>query len=59
MLAYSGKGRFVLQSADLSEIVGEMTHLLRTAVAKSAEIVLDLDAACRPSTAIRRRSARS
>ena len=43
MLAYSGKGRFVLQSADLSDIVGEMTHLLRTAVAKSAEIVLDLD----------------
>jgi len=45
MLAYSGKGRFVLQSADLSEIVGEMTHLLRTAVEKSAEIELDLDRA--------------
>jgi PAS domain S-box-containing protein len=42
MLAYSGKGRFVLQSSDLSEIVGEMTHLLRTAVARNAEIVLDL-----------------
>ena len=42
MLAYSGKGRFVLQSSDLSEIVGEMTHLLRAAVSKSAEIVLDL-----------------
>ena len=43
MLAYSGKGRFVLQSSDLSSIVGEMTHLLRTAIAKNAEIVLDLD----------------
>jgi PAS domain S-box-containing protein len=43
MLAYSGKGRFVLQAADLSEIVGEMTHLLRTAIAKNAEIVLNLD----------------
>ena len=43
MLAYSGKGRFVLQSADLSEIVREMTHLLRTAVERSAEIMLDLD----------------
>ena len=42
MLAYSGKGRFVLQASDLSDIVGEMTHLLRTAVAKNAEIVLDL-----------------
>jgi PAS domain S-box-containing protein len=45
MLAYSGKGRFILQSADLSEIVGEMTHLLRTAVEKNAEIMLDLDQA--------------
>jgi PAS domain S-box-containing protein len=43
MLAYSGKGRFVLQSADLSDIVGEMSHLLRTAVAKNAAIVLELD----------------
>jgi signal transduction histidine kinase/ActR/RegA family two-component response regulator len=42
MLAYSGRGRFVLQSTDLSAIVGEMTHLLRTAVAKNAEICLDL-----------------
>ena len=53
MLAYSGKGRFVLQSADLSEIVGEMTHLLRTAVEKNAEIVLDLD---RGPAGLRRRS---
>jgi PAS domain S-box-containing protein len=43
MLAYSGKGRFVLRSTGLSEIVGEMTHLLRTAVAKNAEIALNLD----------------
>jgi PAS domain S-box-containing protein len=43
MLAYSGKGRFVLQATDLSDVVGEMTHLLRTAVAKNAEIVLDLE----------------
>jgi PAS domain S-box-containing protein len=45
MLAYSGKGRFVLQSADLSEIVGEMTHLLRTVVEKNADVMLDLDPA--------------
>jgi len=42
MLAYSGRGRFVLQATDLSAIVGEMTHLLRTAVSRNAEIVLDL-----------------
>ena len=42
MLAYSGRGRFVLQSTSLSNVVGEMTNLLRTAVARNAEIVLDL-----------------
>jgi CheY-like chemotaxis protein len=42
MLAYSGKGRFVLQATDLSGIVGEMTHLLRTAVSRNAEIALNL-----------------
>ncbi len=32
MLAYSGKGRFVVRPCDLSEIAGEMTTLLRTAL---------------------------
>ncbi|MDP1569160.1 MAG: PAS domain S-box protein [Vicinamibacterales bacterium] len=36
MLAYSGRGRFVVQPLDLSRLVEEMGHLLHTAVAKSA-----------------------
>ena len=32
LLAYSGKGRFVVRQCDLSEIAGEMTTLLRTAL---------------------------
>jgi signal transduction histidine kinase/CheY-like chemotaxis protein len=41
MLAYSGKGRFVLRQCDLSEIVAEMTKLLHTAIS-SAEMELRL-----------------
>ena len=36
MLAYSGKGRFVLGQYDLSEIVREMTHMLQVSVSKKA-----------------------
>ncbi len=32
LLAYSGKGQFVVRPCDLSEIAGEMTTLLRTAL---------------------------
>ena len=38
MLAYAGRGRFVVQRLDLSEIVGELVTLLRTVVARTAEI---------------------
>ncbi len=36
MLAYSGKGRFVIRSVNLSEIVEEMTHLLEVSISKKA-----------------------
>ena len=36
MLAYSGRGRFVLGRYDLSEIVREMTHILQVSVSKKA-----------------------
>ena len=36
MLAYSGKGRFVIGSLNLSEIVEEMTHLLEVSISKKA-----------------------
>jgi two-component system cell cycle sensor histidine kinase/response regulator CckA len=38
MLAYSGKGSFVVSRIDLNEIVTEMTHLLEVSVSKRASI---------------------
>ena len=42
MLAYSGKGHFVVQQLDLSLLVQEMAALLGSAVAKNATLVMDL-----------------
>jgi len=36
MLAYSGKGRFVVEPLDLSELVEEMTHMLQASISKKA-----------------------
>jgi CheY-like chemotaxis protein len=36
MLAYSGKGRFLVQPLDLSETVEEMTQLLKVSISKKA-----------------------
>lgn len=36
MLAYSGKGRFVVRAVDLSTIVEEMLHLLQISISKNA-----------------------
>jgi len=43
MLAYSGKGRFVVQRVQLSDVVREMTELLHASISKRARLVLDLD----------------
>ncbi len=45
MLAYSGKGRFIVEPVNLSELVEEMQHLLQTVVSKHAhmDVVLDRD----------------
>jgi CheY-like chemotaxis protein/two-component sensor histidine kinase len=42
MLAYAGKGRFVIERVDLSAIVQDLLPLLRVSIAKSAELKLDL-----------------
>ncbi|MBN1554733.1 MAG: PAS domain S-box protein [Phycisphaerae bacterium] len=34
MLAYSGKGRFIIKSIDLNEFVEEMAHLLKVSISK-------------------------
>ena len=42
MLAYSGKGRFVVQPIDLSEVVEGMGHLLEVSISKKAALRHDL-----------------
>ncbi len=42
MLAYSGKGRFVVRAHDLNEVVQEMTHLLRVSISKKINLRLKL-----------------
>jgi CheY-like chemotaxis protein len=38
MLAYSGRGKFALQSIRLSEVVEEMTHLLEVSISKKCAL---------------------
>ncbi len=38
MLAYSGKGRFIVQPLSLSEVVEEMGHILEVSVSKNAAL---------------------
>jgi PAS domain S-box-containing protein len=42
MLAYSGKGRFVVKRHDLNGLIREMTHLLQVSLPKKAVLRLDL-----------------
>jgi CheY-like chemotaxis protein len=41
-LAYSGKGKFIIQPVDLSELVREMTKLVQTSVPKTVTLRLHL-----------------
>ena len=42
MLAYSGKGRFVVRQHDLNEVVQEMAHLLQVSISKKVVLRLCL-----------------
>ncbi len=42
MLAYAGRGRFVVERTDLNGLIQEMTTLVRTSIPKSVEVTLDL-----------------
>jgi PAS domain S-box-containing protein len=42
LLAYAGKGQFVVEELDLSEVVRDMSGLLRSAVPKSIALQMDL-----------------
>ena len=43
MLAYSGKGRFVVTRLDLNQLIEEMLELLSTSISKKVRLGLDLD----------------
>ncbi len=42
MLAYSGRGKLVIQDTDLNHLVSEMTHLLKVSIGKRVALRLDL-----------------
>jgi len=42
MLAYSGKGRFVLENIDLGELVTEMLHMLEISISKNVVLRLNM-----------------
>lgn len=42
MLAYSGKGRFVIEAIALDQIVREMSHMLEVSISKRARLHLDM-----------------
>jgi len=44
MLAFSGKGKFIVQTLGLNHAVEEMNHLLRTFISKRAQLSFDLSA---------------
>jgi PAS domain S-box-containing protein len=44
MLAYSGKGRFVIESLDLNRVVEEMTHMLEVSISKKARMHFNFSA---------------
>ncbi|MCU1262543.1 MAG: signal transduction histidine kinase [Bryobacterales bacterium] len=48
MLAYAGKGKFVVQPIDISELVREISALVRTSIPKHVAIRLDLGASLPP-----------
>jgi PAS domain S-box-containing protein len=43
LLAYSGRGRFLVKPLDLSKVVEEMNHLLATVISKRATVHLDFE----------------
>jgi two-component system CheB/CheR fusion protein len=42
MLAYAGKGRYVIETMDLGDLVSEISVLVRTSIPKTVELKLDL-----------------
>ncbi|HWC95331.1 MAG TPA: PAS domain S-box protein [Candidatus Sulfopaludibacter sp.] len=43
LLAYAGKGRFLIEPLDVSEQVREISHLVQTSISKNVNLRLELD----------------
>jgi len=43
LLAYAGKGRFFIQPVDVSEVVREMSTLIRASISKKIELIFNLE----------------
>jgi two-component system, cell cycle sensor histidine kinase and response regulator CckA len=43
LLAYAGKGKFVIEPVDVSELVRDISELLRSSVPRTVELALDLN----------------
>ena len=43
LLAYSGKGQFIVETVSLSQVIEEMRSLFRVSISKKASLRLDLD----------------
>lgn len=41
MLAYSGKGKFIVETVDLQKIIEEMAHMLKTSISKKAQLIMN------------------
>jgi CheY-like chemotaxis protein len=48
LLAYSGKGRFLLRSLDLNDLIGQTTELLRLTLPKKVQLNLELTEGLQP-----------
>jgi PAS domain S-box-containing protein len=48
LLAYSGRGRFVMRKVHLSSLVDNMSELIRAAISKKIDLVLDLGSGVPP-----------
>ncbi len=48
MLAYSGKGRFLVQNRDLNQVIREMVHLLEVSISKKVSLRLSLSESAVP-----------
>jgi two-component system cell cycle sensor histidine kinase/response regulator CckA len=46
LLAYAGKGRFVIQPVDLCRLVAEVSTLIRTSISKKITLVIDVPDDC-------------